>query len=262
MASKESEEYINDLEEKIVDLSLRLKSKTNELNSVYQTNKELLSKLTHNLKNPIGVIFSFSEMILGDVENYSSEKLEKHLQIIRNSAEFSIQLLNEINKLSRLQSPNIVFSLKVRNYSELLNKLVNQFKAIASKKNITIIKDFPSTDVFFKFDDIEITQAINNIVNNALRYSKENTTITITITENENIVETVITDEGIGISEEDLPNVLNNFFVVNTYSEDKQKCIGLGLSIANKIIQLHKGKISVASILNKGTSFKIILPKK
>lgn len=260
MVSKGSEEYIDELEEKIVDLSLRLKSKTNELNSVYELNTKTIGKLVHNLKNPIGIIFSFSEMILGDVENYSSEKLEKHLQIIKNSANFSIQLLNDIAKFSRLQSPNIVFNLKRQNYSELLNNVINQLNKLASEKNIVIIKDFPSTDVFFTFDEVEISQAINNIINNALRYSNENTTVTVTVTENENTVETVIADEGIGISEENLPNVLHEFFVVNTYSEGKQKCIGLGLAIANKIIQHHKGEISVTSTINKGSKFKITLP--
>jgi signal transduction histidine kinase len=76
------------------------------------------------------------------------------------------------------------------------------------------------------------------------------------------MVETTITDQGIGISEADLPHIFEEFYVVNTYSEDKQKCIGLGLAIAKKIMELHKGNIDVNSIFEKASSFKLILPKK
>ncbi|MBL4939688.1 MAG: sensor histidine kinase, partial [Lutibacter sp.] len=74
-------------------------------------------------------------------------------------------------------------------------------------------------------------------------------------------INTCITDEGIGISETDLPNIFKEFYVVNTYSEDKQKCIGLGLTIANVVIQHHNGKITVTSEINKGTNVEMTLPK-
>ncbi|MDO9276688.1 MAG: hypothetical protein Q7T92_14240, partial [Lutibacter sp.] len=93
-SGKNSDKYIQELEEKIIDLSLKLKSKTNEIKAADETTSKILGKLTHNLKNPVGVIFSFSEMMLEDLANYSTEKLEKHLQIIKNSATFSLALLD------------------------------------------------------------------------------------------------------------------------------------------------------------------------
>ena len=258
---KEAEEYINELEDKVIDLSLRLKSKTNELNLVYKTNEKIIGKLIHNLKNPVGIIFSFSGMILENIEDYPIEKLEKHTQIINKSADFSIKLLNTIAKYTELQSPNLTFDFKRLDYLELLNNVINEFSSLAEEKNCIIETKFPKTTVFLVVDKTEIKLAISNIINNALRYSEENSTITVTVIERNNTIETIITDEGIGISEENLPNILNEFFVVNTYSEDKQKCIGLGLTIANKIIQHHKGEISITSSIGKGSDFKIILPK-
>jgi len=257
---KKSKEYISELEEKIVELSLKLKSKTNELNSLNESNKKIIGKLIHNLKNPIGVIFSFSEMMLEDFQDYSSEKMEKHLQIIKNSAGFSIQLLNIIAKYSQLQSPDLELNFKRLNYIELLNTIINEFGVLAEEKKIAIKRNFTENAIFLKVDEEEISLVIRNIMSNAVRYSNENSTITITVTETNNSVETVITDEGIGISEGNLSAIFNEFYVVNTYSSDKQKCIGLGLPIARKIIQLHKGEISVKSNINKGSSFKITLP--
>ncbi|MDP3944769.1 MAG: HAMP domain-containing sensor histidine kinase [Lutibacter sp.] len=264
MAKKEenSEKYIPALEEKIIDLSLKLKSKSNELNAVVETNSKILGKLTHNLKNPVGVIFSFSEMMLEDLEDYSIEKLGKHIQIIKNSATFSLAFLDTVSKYTRVQSPNFTLKTEQVNYVELVKSLINDFRTKASEKNIGLEVNVPSNDIFLTLDRNEISQALSAVLNNAMRYSNENSTIKITVEELKNTVETTITDQGIGISEADLPHIFEEFYVVNTYSEDKQKCIGLGLAIAKKIMELHKGKIEVNSIFEKGSSFKLILPKK
>lgn len=260
-SGRNSEKYLQELEEKIIDLSFKLKGKTNEIKDAEETTSKILGKLTHNLKNPVGVIFSFSEMMLEDLEDYSTEKLEKHLQIIKNSATFSLALLDTISKYSRVQAPNFVLKSKNINYIELFSAILNEFKLEASKKNIELDLIIPSNEIFLTLDWTEITQVLHAILNNAIRYSNENSTISIAVKELKNTIETTITDQGIGISETDLPNIFEEFYVVNTYSEDKQKCVGLGLSIAKKIIEHHKGKISAKSILEKGSSFKIILPK-
>ncbi|PCH49361.1 MAG: hypothetical protein COC22_06690 [Flavobacteriaceae bacterium] len=258
---KNSEAYINKLEDKIVDLTLQLKSKTNELNSVRESNKKSIGKLIHNLKNPIGVIFSFSDMIIEDIEDYTTEKLKKHLHIIKKSASFSLQLLKTVAKYSQLQSPNLAYSFKSVNYTELVNGIANEFNTVSVKKNIHIERILSKNPILLTVDTAEFSIALKHIINNAFRYSNNNTTIKITVKENLNTVETIINDEGIGISEEYLSIIFNEFCVVNTYSEDKQKCIGLGLTIANKIIKDHKGTVSIKSILNKGTEIRITLPK-
>lgn len=259
---KNSDKYIQELEEKIFDLSLKLKSKSNELNVAIESNSKILGKLTHNLKNPVGVIFSFSEMMLEDLEDYSTEKLGKHLQIIKNSATFSLAFLDTISKYTRVNSPNYVLKPEKINYSELVNELINQFKAKAIEKNIDLEVKLPSNDIFLTLDKDEVSQALSAVLNNALRYSNENSTVAISVEELKNTVETTITDQGIGISETDLSHIFEEFYVINTYSDDKQKCIGLGLAIAKIIIEKHKGKISAVSALEKGSSFKITLPKK
>jgi len=256
-----SEKYINELEEKIIDLSLRLKSKKNELSTLSENNKKTIGRLVHNLRNPVGVIYSFSDMILEDLEDYSKEKLEKHLQIINTSANFSIQLLSSIAKYSQLQSQTIANTFKSVNYIELVENVLNEFNALSIEKNIKIERIFPPTPVVLTLSVDDISLAIKNIVHNAFRYSKENTTIRIEIKENSTSVEMVISDEGIGILQEDLPQVLNEFFVVNTYSEDKQKCIGLGLAISNKITENHHGKISIISNYGVGTAVTLSLNK-
>lgn len=261
MDKRNDEEYINELEEKIIELSFILKNKKNELNIVCEANRKIMGKLIHNLKNPVGVIFSFSDMILGGLEDYDSEKLEKHVNVINKSSKFSIKLLNTLAKYSQLQLPDLKFDVKPLNYLELLDSVIDEFNSLVIEKNCTIEKKYPVNDIFLTLDGDEMKLALSNIINNALRYSEENTTITIAVSDLENTIDTLISDEGIGISEENLPFIFDEFNVVNTYSEDKQKCIGLGLTIASKIIDLHKGKLSITSVVNEGSNFKILLPK-
>ena len=252
--------YIDQLEDKIVELSLNLKAVSNNLKSVNQENNQLLSVLTHNLKNPIGIAYSFSDMILGDTENYTTEKLQKHIQIISDSSQYAIELLNTFVKYQHLKSDNTEFNFQPKNYNEVLNNVLNNFNDLAQTKNIEFVKNSVQEPIVLNIDEENISLALSNIINNAIRFSNNNSKIKIEVVKNNNVIETTISDEGIGIAENDLPKILKEFFVVNTYDANKRKCIGLGLSIADKIIKKHMGKISSKSIFNKGTDITISLP--
>ncbi|MBT8318219.1 MAG: HAMP domain-containing histidine kinase [Lutibacter sp.] len=259
--SLESKKYIEELEDKIVALSLQYKSKANELNLLNESHEKSVGKLIHNLRNPIGVIFSFSDMILEDLDDYTPDKLEKHIQIIKSSAAFSLKMITTVAKNTQLNSPEHRYDFKTINFVELVNEVINELTENALMKNCIIKTDIENHPIHLSLDLTEISVALKHIINNAIRYSDENSVVKIILKENENTVDIAVIDQGIGISEENLGQIFKEFFVVNTYSEDKQKCIGLGLSIANKIIKDHKGKISATSSLNKGSTFKITLPK-
>ena len=253
-----SQKYITELEEKIIALSLKLKHRSNELKSIEQSNNEQIGALIHNLKNPIGIVYSFSDIILGSIDNYSAEKLEKHINVINKSASYSIKLLNDFGLYNELKSPN--FESEKSNYIEIINNVIGNFNELASKQNITFVKNSSNSAIYLNVNKEKIAVALGNVISNALRFSNENSKITIKIIENEETVDTLISDEGIGISETDLLAVFNPFFVVNTYSNNQQKCTGLGLPIAKKIIDHSGGQISIKSKINLGTTVKISLP--
>jgi K+-sensing histidine kinase KdpD len=258
---KKSVAYIQELEDKIIDLSLQLKGKNNELNTAQLKNYNRILKLVHNLKNPMGVAFSFSEILSNEGENLPAEKFKKYIEAIQKSTNFSIETLNSIASINRLKSPNLNLNYSELNYSELLNKVIEKFNEEATNRDIKITLNTPKKAIFLKLNNVEISEVLSILINNALRYSANNSTINIKLQEKENTIETSVSDEGIGISNLDLPIIFNEFFVVNTYSKDKQKCIGLGLSIAKQITQLHRGEISVKSTLHNGSIFKLSLPK-
>lgn len=256
---KDTAKYISELEDKVVDLSLQLKCKTNQLCAEQEENYDRIRKLVHNLKNPIGVAYSFSEMI-DDTVQISPEKLEKYIAVIKSSAKFSIDNLNTIANLNRVKSPNFTLNLQRLNFSIFIKNLVKKFEKQALQKEISIISKNQKSDLFLEADVIELEAAFGCILNNAIRYSPSNSTIEIMVNAKDKGIETKIIDRGIGIPKENLPNVFDEFFVVNTYSSDSEKCIGLGLSRSKISIEKHQGIIEIDSVLDKGTTVHVFIP--
>ncbi|MBP8792622.1 MAG: HAMP domain-containing histidine kinase [Lutibacter sp.] len=259
---KTQEEYIADLEKKVVEISLKLKNERRKLHEQAALNELVFRKLIHNIKNPVGVALSFSEMILHDILKYTPEKLEKHLKIIHNSTSFSIDLLNSFAAFERYQLPDFTLHLKEGDIGLFLKNVIAKITPIAIQKNISILEIIPTVTSSVLFDSSEMNIALDAIIQNAIRYSNENTEITISLKETETSIDINIIDQGIGISEEHIFHLLSEFYVINTFSEDGKKCIGLGLSIANKIISMHNGTLKIASNLNEGTTVFISLPKR
>lgn len=259
--SLEHLEYIEELESKIVNLTLKLKAEKSELKRESDKNDERTRKLIHDLKNPVGVIYSFSEMIEENSSTITPEKLNKYIDVIKNSAKFSLDALSKFAVLNRLNAYGSSLKLATLNYNEIVNNVLKLFEVEAAKKNIIITKKLPENPVFFTFDKEEVEKVLKNLMSNALRFSRKNTTINIEIIENENDIETNISDQGCGISQTDLPKVFDEFYIVNTYCNDARNCIGLGLAITKLIVEMHQGKIAVTSTLGKGSSFKFTILK-
>ena len=256
-----SGEFIEQLEETVVNLSIQLKRKEEEVKSVKKSHKKLVRRLIHDLKTPSGIITSFSEMILDDIEDYNTDKLRKHIGIIKKAADYSIHFLNRTVKYLRLQSPEKTFLFDKLNYIDLLNQVINKYKPLAAEKGIRIVTDFEIKSELLLLDEEDINEALSNVLGNAIRYSNDNTTVLISVVATGNNLETLITDGGIGVSQEDIPKIFDAYFVVKTYANDKKKCVGLGLAMAKIIIEQHKGTISFESELGKGSKVKITLPR-
>jgi len=256
-----SESYIEQLEDKIVQLSMKHKNLSSNFNQYEKENKLLLGKLTHNLKNHIGVIYSFSEMMLENIENYNPEKLIKYSNVIYNSAEYSLDLLSAFAKAVSLKSDDFKLTVKYQSFHEFINDIVTDVKKKHTDYNILLNTNAPIS-LKLNFDYFELKIAIENIINNAIRYSTSDTNINILVSTNEQELILSIGDGGIGIEPQYISKVFDEFFVVNTYDVHQKKCLGLGLTIAKKIISLHKGSIKIKSESNKGAIVLIKLPTK
>ena len=250
---------LEDLEDKIVEISLKNKRLTAELDAIKNNNSKVISKLIHNLKNPIGSSFSFSEMLIENSDAFDAEKTKKYLSIIKKSSHYAIEILNSFAKLSSIKSTNFELNISNANYSSFVANILEKCKSKYADNNINFNIDIQD-NIFCNFDSLELSYCVEELINNAVRFSPINSAISITIEKSDKKVVTTIIDNGIGIEAQN-PNVLfEEFYVENTYDVHQNKCLGLGLTCVKKIIDLHKGTISIKNNPPSGTVVKLILP--
>lgn len=247
------------LEEKLVEVSLKNKHLTLELQNIKNQNNLLLNKLVHNLKNPVGASFSFSEILIENTEGFDAEKTKKYLNVIKDSSQHAINILNSVAKLNSVKSSNFELNITSENYSEFLTEIIEYSKNKYTKNLINFNLNIEE-NIFLPFDKIELKFVIDQLINNSVRFSYSNPHISIKVEKIATKVVTTITDNGIGFETQLNSTPFDNFYIENTYDTNQSKCLGLGLTIVKKIIDLHKGSIEILNEKSAGTTVKLHLP--
>lgn len=237
--------------------TLILKEEFEQLNKL---NNKLISIIAHDIRSPLSIVHGFVEMMHEDADKQNTKKIHTRLDNISGRIDNLLIFLNDLLKWSKNQihlAPINTTSFKTE---EQFNKIIEIFEAHKKEKNIVTTTNIQVEELFA---DKEIyCFIIRNLYHNALKFSKERGTIHLEITKTDSEIHTIITDNGIGITEENISKIKDEkqwFSTTGTYNE-----IGTGLGI-NTIIQYLKicnGQLIIDSELNKGTSIKVILPKK
>jgi len=233
-----------------------------ELKLINEEKNKFIGVAAHDLRNPIGAIYSFSDLI---IEIYS-EKIDvkgmKMLNHIKNLSSNSLKLLEDLLDVSKIESGIIKLHLKNDNYIDFVTKYMYYNLLVSKKKNINIRLEANEKELFFQFDEHYLSEVINNLLTNAIKFSFPNSEIVIKISTSKNFVKTEIIDQGQGIPVEEQTKLFNYFQKTSVQPTNGETSSGLGLAIAKKIIIEHKGTIGVNSELNKGATFYFELPLK
>ena len=223
---------------------------------------EFVSNVSHELKTPLTAIMGFIETINGPAKNDVEQK-EKFLKIIQVEAERMQRLVNDTLSLTRVeeseyQTPNERVSLWY-----CANSACDSVQTLADKKNIKISfqKEYQKDEFFIKGNADQITEVFENLLDNAITYSKDDTNITIAFSEKEENIEFKIIDQGHGKPKDDIVRVSERFFRSKTANMYKKNSSGLGLAIVKHIINRHAGSLLIESTEGKGSTFTITLPK-
>ncbi|MFS1516020.1 sensor histidine kinase [Bacillus sp. SCS-151] len=228
-----------------------------ELTKNDKMKNEFISSVSHEIRTPLTSIKGWSEtMLSGDLAN--KEETTLGLSIIQKETDRLIGLVEDLLDFSAYNRDSIRLNLSTTDLSSLINDVTSQMKAKASNKHISIIFDTSDTQVLSEIDPNRMKQVLINLLDNAIKYSPQNSSITITCTEtNDNVIVTVM-DEGNGIEEEEISNITKMFYQTNAHKEGT----GLGLAISQKIIDLHHGTLNIQSKINEGTTITVTIPKK
>ncbi|MDE5414312.1 sensor histidine kinase [Alkalihalobacterium chitinilyticum] len=243
--------------DEINDLSVAIEGMVQQLNQYEKRQRQFLSASSHELKTPLATMQLISENLALVRENP-----EDHEEFV---ADLMVQIDKMKQMVNQLLDMNRAWDRSLRKEpleaSEIKKHLQKNFQHACENKRIKL--DFTLEDVMLHVDHASFFQAIDNIISNAVRYSPSNTMISVTVTKSEkDNVELSIDDEGIGISEEDLPYVFDPFYRTRDASEWSQEGSGLGLALVKQIIEQHGGTITVQSTKGKGTCFLITLCNK
>lgn len=239
-------------------ISYKLARRTLEpIEEAHNSQARFTADASHELRTPLSAMRSEIEVALRSkkiTEKEIRNLLSSNLEEISRLTILSESLL----KLARYQHGLPESTLEKINTEKMISNIVKNIQNKLTSKNIIINKKISTKTLYG--DSTMLNELITIILDNAVKYSKENTEINITMKQIGNDSELIISDQGIGISVEDLPHVFERFYRADS-SRGETQGYGLGLSIAGEIVRLHKGKIDIKSVLGGGSEVKIILPE-
>ena len=245
----------------IKDAEEEIKKKNKQLQELNQTKNKFLGIASHDLRNPLYLIRSFSEVLkdgsVGDLNVKQKELLNK----IFDSSNYMRSLLENLLDISKIESGKIDLNKKVQNLNALATTQLELNQLLANKKNIRLHLS-PGNIPQVAFDENALVQVMGNFIGNAIKFSPPDTPIHVLTEKQGSHVKFSVKDEGPGLSDEDQKLLFGEFQTLSSKPTGGEKSTGLGLAIVKKIIILHGGEVGVESRVGEGSTFFFKLPIK
>ena len=227
------------------------------LEEAEQLRNNMFADIAHELRTPLSVIQGNLRAILDDV--YDLDKVEV-ARLYDQTRQLS-RLVDDLHDLALLEADQFSLNLTSVNLVDLLQGIIEIYQPIYKELGIQLSLDITSKVSTIEGDQARLTQCVNNLLNNALRYTTKGGEVRIELSESRNCVEITVSDNGIGIEEEHLPYVFNRFYRVDTNRNRKTGGTGLGLAITQALVTAHGGLITAMSEgMNQGSRFTISFP--
>lgn len=220
-----------------------------------------VSNVSHELRTPLTSVKSYLEAL--DEGALTEPVAPSFVKVSLEETNRMMRMISDLLSLSRIDNQIKNMDLELINFTAFVTFVLNRFDQIKSQdsnKEYTIVRDYQITPIWVEIDTDKITQVIDNIMNNAIKYSPDGGKITFSMKTTESQLILSISDEGLGIPKEDLPKIFDRFYRVDKARSRAQGGTGLGLAIAKEIIKQHKGFIWAKSEYGHGSTFTIVLP--
>ncbi|MCZ3621977.1 cell wall metabolism sensor histidine kinase WalK [Lactobacillus mulieris] len=229
--------------------------------------RQFVSNVSHELRTPLTSLRAYIEA-LNDGAWKDPEIAPQFLEVTQEETERMIRMINDLLSLSRMDRGVVKMDLEWVNFNDFLSHVLNRFDMIVKndekdqtgQKKYSIKRKITNQDLWVEIDTDQMMQVIDNIMNNAIKYSPDGGVITVGLTQSQNQIILSISDQGLGIPKKDLNKIFDRFYRVDKARSREQGGTGLGLAIAKEIVEAHKGKIWADSQEGKGSTFYISLP--
>lgn len=225
-----------------------------------QERRDFVSNVSHELRTPLTSVKSYSDALL-DGALQDAEVAQQFVSVIQSESNRMIRMVSNLLDLSKIDGGQIMLSCDLIDFKRLVNHIIDRVVfTLDDAENYNIVRKFTSREIFVDIDQDRMTQVIDNLLNNAIKYSPDGGQITITIAEEHDKVILSIEDQGLGISQVNLQHLFERFYRVDKARSRQQGGSGLGLAISKEVVELHGGRIWVESIEGEGSIFSFSLP--
>ena len=240
---------------------LELEKSNVELTKLNELKNQFLGMATHDLRNPLTIILTCSDLLLTPTSQpLTIETKTDFIQRIRSNAGFMLNLINDLLDITRIESGKLNLDLRLVNMVALVKRNIDLNSILSKTKQIELLFRYSEPIQQVMVDSSRIDQVLNNLISNAINFSSPNSTIEVITTTEGNYVKVAVRDNGLGIAEDDMVKLFKPFEKTSATSTSGEKSTGLGLAIAKKIVESHKGRIWVESKPGVATTAYFTIP--
>ena len=231
-----------------------------ELKKIDQVRRDFVANVSHELRTPLSILRGYIETLL-DSPKTSREELSRILRVMDRHSKRLDLLAEDLLTLAQLESANPHLQLDDIDLSSFLRDVIRDLEKKLANKQLHLLVDVSPDLPPIHADRTRLQEALYNLLDNAVKYSREHGEIRLSARQRDSEVELAVSDDGIGIAKEDLPRIFERFYRADkARSPDKVRGTGLGLAIVKHIAQLHGGRVEAESELDKGTIIRVVLP--
>ncbi|MBS4175216.1 cell wall metabolism sensor histidine kinase WalK [Bacillus sp. FJAT-49736] len=220
--------------------------------------REFVANVSHELRTPLTTMRSYLEALADGVWQ-DKEIAPRFLSVTQNETERMIRMVNDLFKLSKMDREDDPLNKDWINFIEFFHHIIDRFE-MTKPEHITLKRKLPNEALFVELDEDKMTQILDNIISNAIKYSPEGGQITFRVKAQEETIDISISDQGLGIPKDKLKKIFERFYRVDKARTRQMGGTGLGLAIAKEMVEAHGGTISAKSVEGKGTTITISLP--
>jgi len=248
------------LETKIHERTKQLESALKEVQKISKTKSEFISAVSHELRTPLTSVKGYASILISGKLGDIPEKAKERLMKINKHSDKLVNFVNELLDLSRIESGRVEMKLTDCVLSEVIDSVGDLLTPQMRDKKIKWSSKVDENIPTLLLDDTQIDRIFINLISNAIKFTPEDGTISVNARLVKDTVNVEVSDTGIGISQEDINRLFDEFFRVDNPINQEVKGTGLGLPLAKKIVEAHGGKMWITSKVNEGTTFHFTLP--
>lgn len=251
---------LNELATSFNDMADTIVRNLEEIKTMDHLRRELVANVSHDLRTPLATIHGYIETLLIKSSSLNNDDREKYLRTVLSSTDRLRNLVEELFELSKLEAKQTKPNPEAFSISELVQDIGQKYLIIAEKKGIELRCVVPRNLPLIIADIALIDRVIQNLVDNALKFTPPNGIVRIELLQQPNTIGVTVSDTGSGIAQEDIPNIFDRYNKGSQKNMFQNDGAGLGLAIVKKILEVHDLSIEVSSKENVGTSFSFKLP--